>query len=196
LGNEDILWTGINFMGGISGQQEGPCGALSASVVCLGLLHRSPLSEKKRSKQARHRARQDGDELLRGFKEDFGEISCRQLVGFDFSKPGEYQKFLESGIWKDKCMNYVQFAVEKFYHFDERRQIPVDEKKVIIYTIPDCRFCAEAKRDLEERGVPYEEISLENNPEAEKEVIRLAGENRIVPVLVSDGEVKVGYGGG
>lgn len=183
-------------MGGISGQQEGPCGALSASVVCLGLLHRSPLSEKKRSKQARHRARQDGDELLRGFKEDFGNISCRQLVGFDFSKPGEYQKFLESGIWKDKCMNYVQFAVEKFYHFDERRQIPVDEKKVIIYTIPDCRFCAEAKRDLEERGVPYEEISLENNPEAEKEVIRLAGENRIVPVLVSDGEVKVGYGGG
>jgi len=32
LGPEDILWTGINFMGGFSGQQEAPCGALSAGV--------------------------------------------------------------------------------------------------------------------------------------------------------------------
>lgn len=196
MGNEDILWTGINFMGGISGQQEAPCGALSAAAVCLGLLHRAPLSDKKRSKQARHRARQDADELVRGFKEDFGNISCRQLVGFDFSEPGEYRKFLESGRWKDKCMRYVQFVVERFYGFDERRGITPEEKKVIIYTKPDCRFCDEAKRDLEERGVPYEEISIENNPEAEKEWIRLAGANKIVPVLVTDGEVKVGFGGG
>lgn len=196
LGNEDILWTCINFMGGFTGQQEAPCGALSAAVVCLGLLHRAPLADKKRTKQARHRARQDADELLRGFKEDFGTISCRQLVGFDFSEPGEYRKFLESGLWKDKCMRYVQFVVERFYDFDQRGEIPAEEKKVIIYTKPDCRFCAEAKRDLAERGVPYEEISVENNPEAEKEWRRLAGADKIVPVIVTDGEVKVGFGGG
>jgi glutaredoxin 3 len=183
-------------MGGFSGHQEAPCGAISASVLCLGLLHRSPLSDKKKTKQARHQARLDADELMRDFKNNYDNISCQKLVGFDFSKPGEYQKFLESGIWKDTCMNYVQYVVEKFYHFSERREIPTEEKKVIIYTKPDCRFCAEAKRDLEERGVPYEEISIENNPEAEKEVIRLAGENRVVPVLVSGGEVKVGFGGG
>ena len=196
LGPEDILWTGINFMGGFSGQQEAPCGALSAAVVCLGLLHRSPLEDKKRTKQARHQARQDADELVRGFKEDFGTISCRQLVGFDFSKAGEYQRFQESGRWNDTCMRYVQFVVERFYGFDERREMPHDAKKVIIYTKPACRFCDEAKRDLEERGVPYEEISIENNPEAEKEWMRLAGENKIVPVIVMDGEVKVGFGGG
>jgi len=93
-------------------------------------------------------------------------------------------------------MKYVQFVVERFYDFDRRRVIPGDEKKVIIYTKPDCRFCDEAKRDLEERGVPYEEISVENNPEAEKEWMRLAGANKIVPVLVTDGDVKVGFGGG
>ncbi|MCJ7547197.1 MAG: C-GCAxxG-C-C family protein [Deltaproteobacteria bacterium] len=196
LGPEDILWAGINFMGGFSGQQEAPCGALSAAVVSLGLFHRVPLADKKRTKQARQRARQDADELVRCFKSDFGHISCRQLVGFDFSQPDEYQRFQESGKWNDTCMRFVQFVIERFYGFAERREIPSDTKKVIIYTKPDCRFCDEAKSDLAERGVPFAEISIEDNPEAEKEWMRLAGANKIVPVIVSDGEVKVGFGGG
>ncbi len=183
-------------MGGFSGQQEAPCGALSAAVVGLGLLHRAPLSDKKRTKQARYQARQDADELVRGFKADFGNISCHELVGFDFSQPGGYQRFQESGRWNDTCNRFVQFVIERFYGFDERRELPGAAKKVIIYTKPACRFCDEAKRDLEERGVPYEEINIENNPEAEKEWLRLAGENKIVPVIVMDGEVKVGFGGG
>ncbi|MCJ7547196.1 MAG: C-GCAxxG-C-C family protein [Deltaproteobacteria bacterium] len=196
LGPEDILWTGINFMGGFSGQQEAPCGALSAAVVSLGLLHRAPLADKKRTKQARQRARQDADELVRGFKADFGNISCRQLVGFDFSQPGEYQRFQESGRWNDTCNRFVQFVIERFYGFADKRDIPPEAKKVIIYTKPACRFCDEAKRDLAERGIPYEEISIEDNPEAEKEWLRLAGANKIVPVIVMDGEVKVDFGGG
>jgi glutaredoxin 3 len=196
LGPEEVLWTGINFMGGFSNQQEAPCGALSATVVCLGLLHRAPLSDKKRTKQARHKARQDADELVRCFKADFGNLSCRQLVGVDFSQPGEYQRFQESGRSNDTCMRYVQFVIERFYGFDERRVSHGNEKRVVIYTKPACRFCDEAKRDLEERGVPYEEINIEDNPEAEAEWMRLAGENKIVPVIVSEGEVKVGFGGG
>jgi hypothetical protein len=39
----------------------------------------------------------------------------------DFSKPGEYQKFLESGIWKDKCERYVEFMIEKLYELEEDR---------------------------------------------------------------------------
>ena len=49
---------------------------------------------------------------------------------------------------------------------------------------PGCRFCAEAKRDLEERGVPYEEISTKGNPQAVEDVMRLANGSGIVPVLV------------
>jgi hypothetical protein len=37
----------------------------------------------------------------------------------DFSKPGEYQKFLESGIWKDKCEKYVEFMIEKLYELED-----------------------------------------------------------------------------
>jgi hypothetical protein len=32
--------------------------------------------------------------------------------------PGEYQRFLESGIWKDKCTKYVEFMIEKLYELE------------------------------------------------------------------------------
>ena len=40
-------------------------------------------------------------------------------IGMDFSRPGEYQKFLESGIWKDKCEKYVTFMIEKLYELED-----------------------------------------------------------------------------
>ena len=123
LGNEDMLWSGIAFTGGIGGQQQAPCGAVSASAVCLGLRHRCPLAEKEKAQEARLRARRDANELVRGFTGKFGTIICRDLVGLDFSQPGAYRQFLESGIWREKCDNYVQFAIEKLYELDERGDV-------------------------------------------------------------------------
>ncbi len=48
LDNEDLLWAAIAFSGGIAGQQQAPCGAVSASAVCLGLRHRSVLWPRSR----------------------------------------------------------------------------------------------------------------------------------------------------
>ena len=123
LGDEDMLWTCIAFNGGIGGQQQAPCGPVSASTVCLGLRHRCSLAEKEKAKQARLDARQDASELVKSFTEKFGTIICRDLVGLDFSKPGAYRQFLESGIWQEKCDNYVQFAIEKLYELDERPSV-------------------------------------------------------------------------
>ena len=120
LENEDFLWSGITFSGGIGGQQQAPCGAVSASAVCLGLRHRCDFNEKQQATQARQAARRDASELVRGFIEKFGTIICRDLVGLDFSKPEEYHQFRESGIWREKCDKYVQFAIEKLYELDER----------------------------------------------------------------------------
>jgi glutaredoxin len=68
--------------------------------------------------------------------------------------------------------------------------------KVVIYTKPGCPYCAAARQDLEERGVPYEEISIKDNAKAVEEVMRLSDGKNIVPILVSGEEVKVGFGGG
>ena len=140
--------------------------------------------------------RQDASELVRSFARKFGAINCIDLVGMDFSKPGGYQKFQESGISKDKCDNYVQFVIEKLYELDEKRRVATVPQKVVIYTKPGCPYCAAARQDLEERGVPYDEISIKDNPKAVEEVMRLSDGKGIVPILVSGEEVKIGFGGG
>lgn len=119
LGNEDFLWAGIPFLGGIGGYQNAPCGAVSASAVCLGLRHCCPLSDKEQAKQARHAIRALSANLVTEFNRTFGDITCQGLVGMDFSKPGEYRKFLESGIWKDTCEKYVTFMIDKLYEFED-----------------------------------------------------------------------------
>jgi len=121
LENEDILWTCTAFAAGIAGHQSAPCGAVSASAVCLGLRHRCPLTDRRKAKQERFDAREDAGQLVRSFTDRFGTIACGDLLGLDFSKPGAYHTFLESGIWKDKCSKYVQFVIEKLYELDEKR---------------------------------------------------------------------------
>lgn len=67
--------------------------------------------------------------------------------------------------------------------------------ETVIYTIPDCPYCAAAKRDLGERGVRYREIDVESNAEARKEMLVLSGDT-LVPVIVEGGKVTKGFGGG
>jgi len=121
LQDENLLWTCIAFFGGLAGNQQAPCGAVLASAVLLGLMHRCPLSEKQAAKQARLNIRQDADELVTSFEYKFGSIVCRDLVGVNFKEPGGYQRFLGSGIWREKCEKYVAFVIEKLYELDEKR---------------------------------------------------------------------------
>ena len=196
LANEDLLWSGINFTGGIGGQQKAPCGAISVAAICLGLRHHGYVTDKQKSKQARLDARRQANLLVNSFIGKFGAISCLDLVGIDFSEPGAYQRFQESGAWQEKCDRYVQFVIEKLYELDNTRQTATTSAEVTVYTKPGCPFCAAAKRDLEERGVPYKELSIENNPKAAEEVMRFSNGKGIVPILVMGDEVKVGFGGG
>lgn len=119
--NEDFLWTGIPFLGGIGGFQEAPCGVVSAAAVCLGLRHRKPLGDREAARQARHAIRLFAVKIVTDFKQEFGDITCSGLIGMDFSRPGEYQRFLDSGIWKDKCQRYVAFVIERLYELETDR---------------------------------------------------------------------------
>jgi hypothetical protein len=121
LEDEDILWTCTAFTGGIAGYQSAPCGAVSAGTVCVGLLHSCPLADKPRAKRERFDARHDAGRLVGSFIERFGTIACADLVGIDFSKPGAYHSFVESGTWEEKCNKYVEFVIEKLYELDEAR---------------------------------------------------------------------------
>lgn len=67
---------------------------------------------------------------------------------------------------------------------------------VTIYTKVGCPYCAAAKADLRERGIEYDEIDVHSSPEAMEKVAELTAGQMIVPVLIEDGDVRVGFGGG
>ena len=118
--NEDFLWAGTAFQGGIAGQQQGPCGALSAAALVLGLRHRDFSGDEKKEMQARKAATDDAAEVVKSFKEKFGDITCLRLLGVDLSDEATAKKAIESGIFK-KCDDYIKFIIEKLYELEEKR---------------------------------------------------------------------------
>lgn len=65
---------------------------------------------------------------------------------------------------------------------------------VVIYTKPGCPYCRAAKEDLAEKGIAFTEHDVTSDQAVKNEAIRLAGK-AAVPVIVTDGQVTVGFGG-
>ena len=68
--------------------------------------------------------------------------------------------------------------------------------EVTIYTKPGCPYCAAAKKHYGDSGVRYSEIDINAVPGAKEKVLELTGGKRIVPVIVENGRVTLGFGGG
>ncbi len=58
---------------------------------------------------------------------------------------------------------------------------------IVLYSASWCRDCRAAKRFLNEHGIAFDEIDIEETPGAAEEVIRHVGK-RAIPQLVLDGE--------
>ena len=65
-------------------------------------------------------------------------------------------------------------------------------KRIVIYATPWCWDCKGAKRFLGERGIAYEEIDIEQRPEAAGVVMRLNDGIRKVPTLDVEGKIVSG----
>ena len=65
-------------------------------------------------------------------------------------------------------------------------------KKVKMYSTPTCPHCIAAKEFFKTNNVQFEDINLEKNPEAIKEMEKKSGQ-RSVPVIEIDGTIVVGF---
>ncbi len=65
-------------------------------------------------------------------------------------------------------------------------------KPVTVYTTNMCPFCAGAKKLLERRGIPFEEINLARDPDARAELARITGMFTF-PQIVIDGQSIGGF---
>lgn len=68
--------------------------------------------------------------------------------------------------------------------------------EVTIYTKVGCPYCAAAMKHYSEEGIAFQEIDVNETPGAKDKVLDLTRGQRIVPVIVERGEVKIGFGGG
>ncbi|MCL0054336.1 glutaredoxin family protein [Dehalococcoidia bacterium] len=66
---------------------------------------------------------------------------------------------------------------------------------IVLYTHPDCSYSDALKDELEELTIDYEEIDLALNPDMWEKVEELTGGERITPVMVTAGNVEVGFHG-
>ena len=59
--------------------------------------------------------------------------------------------------------------------------------KIQVYTAAWCRDCRAAKQFLDNHGLAYSEINIDNDPAAAADLVRHVGK-RAIPQMVIDGE--------
>jgi glutaredoxin 3 len=64
--------------------------------------------------------------------------------------------------------------------------------RVVVYSTPSCPFCIRAKRLLEARHVPYDEIDVAEDDVLREDLVRRTG-RRTVPQIFIDGESIGGF---
>ena len=93
---------GIAYTGGM-------CGAITGAALAAGRLAGRLLPDHAQAKRA---AREVTQALIAGFAQEFGAPGCRELSGYDFTKPGEHHAFIVAGEWRRTCLRQIEFAVE------------------------------------------------------------------------------------
>lgn len=64
---------------------------------------------------------------------------------------------------------------------------------IVVYTTQYCSFCRAAKKFLDTKGLAFEEVPLDDNPELRAEVAQRNGNYRTVPMIEIDGKFIGGY---
>jgi len=93
---------GVAYSGGV-------CGAISGAALAVGQLAGRRIADHN---EAKTKARELMMELMDAFEVEFGSTSCRGLLGLDLRKPGEHDRFIESGIWQTNCMRQIEFSIK------------------------------------------------------------------------------------
>ncbi len=67
--------------------------------------------------------------------------------------------------------------------------------EITIYTKPGCPYCAAAKQHYKNEGIEFTEYDVKSDESIAAKAEELAKGSKVVPVIVEDGEVKLGFGG-
>jgi C_GCAxxG_C_C family probable redox protein len=108
LDSQKALKIGAAFGGGMS-RLGNTCGAVSGALMIIGMAFRNTYPEDAENKEHVY-------EIGRGFLNKFMElhktVMCRELIGIDMNNEHDLQRARETGIFEEKCPNFVKTAAQ------------------------------------------------------------------------------------
>ncbi len=117
LGVDNYMFHNIAkpLAGGFGGYKSksgwmGACGAVTGGCAAIGaIIGGKKLMDQETMGLAYSKAVQYCTE----FENQFGSVVCSGLCDYDFSKPEEYLKYRENGIWEKTCYKFVVWGVDQ-----------------------------------------------------------------------------------
>lgn len=103
------------FGGGI-GRCGSACGALTGSVMAVGIKYAS--NEAGVEKRAETYAK--AKKLYKQFEKQQGTVLCRDLIKYDLSNPDEAAKFRQEKVSEKVCVNLIKSAIENFLELENK----------------------------------------------------------------------------
>jgi C_GCAxxG_C_C family probable redox protein len=103
LDEETAAKIATSFGGGLARRGE-TCGAVSGALMAIGLVHGAATPE------AKEKVYMLAQEFMRLFEEKYGNLRCRDLIGFNIGTPEGRQKASESGVTHSVCPAVVHDA--------------------------------------------------------------------------------------
>ena len=85
------------------------CGAVGGAMLAIGARYGAC---EPNDEESDRRMRAKVKEFQDQFTERFGTTFCRELLGYDFSKPEEIMKASQAGVMMAQCPDYVSGALE------------------------------------------------------------------------------------
>jgi C_GCAxxG_C_C family probable redox protein len=87
------------------------CGAISGGVLGLGL----PFGRSKPGLGQEPKPYWYSRKLVEGFREKYGHVRCRDLLGLDTSKEEDYKAYRDRLLWETACREYIAEAAAISY---------------------------------------------------------------------------------
>jgi C_GCAxxG_C_C family probable redox protein len=97
-----VLNGGIAYSGNL-------CGALGGAALAIGLLAGQRFADHRRAKVVARRAVMH---LMDEFQAQHGAINCRDLTAVDFRDEEQHRRFIESGVWRTRCMGQIETVIQ------------------------------------------------------------------------------------
>ncbi|MGN0452308.1 MAG: C-GCAxxG-C-C family protein [Ruminococcus sp.] len=101
------LKLGTSFGGGA--RNGDICGAVSGALLVLGLKYGHYIASDSQQKSHAYEIAVD---YTTRFRKANGSIACRDLLGYDLSKPDEMKCIIENGLFGEICPKMIKSAVD------------------------------------------------------------------------------------